>query len=92
MVQGIGWLMDLCPAPESWSLGDMLEPFGLLPSQVASSEDWRFLVEYAAKKRLVSWWDMWHRMVANPDAGISMPTDVIQYMLGLIKDAKEEWS
>lgn len=91
MVEGMGWLMDLCPQPEELTLGNWCKEFGVLPSQVKHREDWQFLAGYARLKNLSDNWDTWHRMVANPEAKISMPQDLIQSMLALMEEARERY-
>jgi len=91
MVAGMGYLRGLCPQPEELTLGDLLLPFGLLPSQVRNQDDWEFLINYDRLRKLQEAYELWNRMIANPDLKISMPTDLIQYMLALIKEAEQKW-
>ena len=95
MREGMGWLMDLCPPPEELTLGDWCKPFGILPSQVHDMEDWRFLAAYSSLKTLVgsyrNWKNMMQILAENPHAGVSMPMDTIQWMLGLMEEAKKEY-
>jgi hypothetical protein len=89
MIEGMGWLEGLCPQPEMLMLANLCEQFGILPSQVKNSEDWQFLAEYAALTNLKRNYEAWHRMVENPE--MSMPQDLIQYMLDLREQAKERY-
>ena len=91
MVQGMGSLMDLCPAPDIEILGDLCEKFGKLPSDIKDTDDWAFLWKYSRIKALKSWYEAWNRMVAQPELKISMPMDLIQYMRGLMEEAKERY-
>lgn len=91
MIEGMGWLMDLCPQPEELTLGAWCKEFGILPSQVKDPADWEFLASYASLRNLSRNWDAWHNMVANPDARISMSQDLIQYMLSLMEEARERY-
>jgi len=91
MVEGIGWLMDLCPQPEVLTLAGWCKEFGVLPSQVKNTEDWQLLADYASLTNLSRNWDAWHRMVEKPELGISLPQDLIQYMLGLMDEARERY-
>jgi hypothetical protein len=91
MREGMGWLMDLCPPPEMWALAEALEPWGVLPSMVTDEEDWRFIAANVSRKNLIASWDRWHQMVARPELRITMDTRLIQFMLKLMEEAKEEY-
>jgi len=95
MVQGMGSLMDLCPAPDIEILGDLCETFGKLPSDIKDMEDWGFLWKYSRIKALKSWYEAWRQMMKtlerNPEAKVSMPMDIIQYMLRLMEEARERY-
>jgi hypothetical protein len=91
MVAGMGYLRGLCPQPEELALGEVLLPFGLLPSQVQTQDDWDFLISYDRLRKLQEAYELWNRMVAKPDLKITMPTDLIQYMLALMEEAEQKW-
>jgi len=89
MREGMASIMGLCPPPEEWMITDWTKPFGRLPSDL-KSEDWEWLIIDRDKEFLRQTYEMWNRMVANPDLKISMPSDVIDYMMKLMGEA-EEW-
>lgn len=91
MLQGMGSFLNLCPAPDAKVLGDICKPFGVLPSQVTKAEDWSFLYQYSRYEALASWWEAWNTMVKKPDLGISMPSDLIDYMIELHKEAQKRY-
>jgi hypothetical protein len=91
MIEGMGWLMDLCPQPEVVTLGNWLKPFGILPSQVKDPTDWEFLANYASLTALSRNLDAWNAKVKNPRLEISMSQDLVQYMLALREEARERY-
>ena len=91
MVQGMGSLLDLCPAPDVEILGDLCERFKKLPSEIKDSEDWAFLYKYTRLKSLRSWYETWNRMVARPELKIRMGMDLVQWMLALMGEARERY-
>jgi len=91
MVAGMGWLLGRCPPPEEIVLAELCKPFGILPSQVTSQDDWEFLVNYASLRNLQGNYQAWNQMVANPESGASMDMDLIQDMLELMEEAKARW-
>lgn len=91
MVSGMGSLMGLCPTPDKWTIADWCQSFGVLPSQV-TPEDWAVLATFAQKQWLEDSYRLWTRMVTNPKLGISMPLEVVQYLLALRREAKKQWS
>ena len=91
MVAGMGWLLGRCPPPEEIVLAELCKPFGILPSQVKSQDDWEFLVSYASLRNLQGNYQAWNQMVANPESEESMDMDLIQGMLELMEEAKAKW-
>jgi len=91
MVQGMGSLLDLCPAPDVEILGDLCHRFGKLPSDIKDPDDLAFLYDYARLKGLRSSFETWNRMVARPELKIRMEMDHIQWMLTLIEEARERY-
>ena len=91
MVAGMGWLLGLCPPPEEIVLGSLCKPFGILPSQIETQDDWEFLASHAALRGLEANYQAWNHMVANPESGASMDQELIQGMLELVQQAKETY-
>lgn len=89
MIEGMGWLEGLCPQPEVLTLANLCKEFGVLPSQVKSLDDWQFMADYVSVKNLEGNFRAWHQMVQNPE--LSMPQDLIQYMLDLKEKAREKY-
>ena len=97
MIAGMGWLLGLCPPPETLVLAELCKPFGILPTQVKTQDDWEFLAEHASLRRLEANYQAWDRMVAyDPEVEgtgprTSIDQDLIQYMLELMQQAKETY-
>ena len=89
MVAGMGWLLGLCPPPEEIVLAELCKPFGILPSQVKAQDDWEFLVAYGALRNLQANYQAWDQGVQNQN--LKMDTDLIQWMLELMQQAKETY-
>ena len=91
MIAGMGWLEGLCPPPETIVLAELCKPFGILPSQVKTQDDWEFIVSYGALRNLQANYQAWNQMVADPEGGASMDQDLIQWMLDLLEQAKKTY-
>ena len=87
MVAGMGSLMGLCPPPDDWIIGSLLEDFHVLPSQLEPT-DWAFLANYRGMKWLKGWYQVWGRVAAGEG---SMPMDVVQYLVKLSNEAEETY-
>lgn len=92
MIEGMGWLLGLCPPPEELVLADLCKPFGILPSQVQTQDDWKFLAANSSLRNLEANYAKWNQVVGQEEGGtLSMDQDLIQYMLDLVSKAKERY-
>ena len=89
MIEGMGWLLDLCPQPQELVLANLCREYGVLPSQVKTLDDWQQITDYVALNNLRRNYEAWHQMVQTPE--MSMPQDLIEYMLDLMEKAREKY-
>ena len=87
LVQGIGFLMGLCPEPERWQMLELCEPFHLLPSRL-EPKDLEWLEDYRDMKWCKETLARVNEVVAGHG---TMPCKVVQYLLDLCNEAEEKW-
>ena len=76
-------------ASGSTDSGGVCEPFHILPSQVKDQDDWEFLAEVSALRNLQANYQAWEQGIENQN--LKMDTDLIQWMLELMQQAKETY-